>query len=164
MTRSEIIQTAINQYEGQVEFLSEDANLMVGTGFETNFRCQAEHSKTILEILTAELEREKNPPLTWEELMEMDGKPVFIVSGRVNDELNGWFLVSASRHNIESVEFTGALDNLVLSSITDELSPEECFYGMMCNSKCEDKKCRKHGLHQLGWLAYRYEPKGDPNV
>ena len=121
---------------------------------------QREPVKTALAILRAELSRQENAPLTWDELIAMDGKPVFIVSGRGDNELNGWFLVSAERHDVESVEFTGTIDNLVLSSITDELSPEECFYGMTCNIECGEADCARNGLHHMGWLAYRYEPKG----
>ena len=121
----------------------------------------SEASKAVaLRILRAELSRQENAPLTWDELIAMDGKPVFIVSGRGDNELNGWFLVSAERHDVESVEFTGTIDNLVLSSITDELSPEECFYGMTCNIECGEADCARNGLHHMGWLAYRYEPKG----
>ena len=64
MTRSEIIQAEINQYESQIEFLSDDLNLMVGTGFETNFRVRLECSKTMLEILLAEQKRKENETLT----------------------------------------------------------------------------------------------------
>ena len=116
--------------------------------------------RTIVQLLRAELSRQENAPLTWDELIAMDGKPVFIVSGRGDNELNGWFLVSAERHDVESVEFTGTIDNLVLSSITDELSPEECFYGMTCNIECGEADCARNGLHHMGWIAYRYEPKG----
>ena len=125
----------------------------------------SEASKAVaLRILRAELSRQENAPLTWDELIAMDGKPVFIVSGRGDNELNGWFLVSAERHDVESVEFTGTIDNLVLSSITDELSPEECFYGMTCNIECGEADCARNGLHHMGWIAYRYEPKGEPHV
>ena len=91
-----------------------ELQLMLSTN-DTKTRC----FKTIISALRAELEREKNEPMTIDELSEMGGKPYWHVS------LDG----NGSYWNI--------LDGWVATI------PNDYHYGER-------------------WLAYRYEPKGEP--
>lgn len=76
-----------------------------------------------------------NDPLTLEELLEMDGEPVWCVDGRGNA---CWCLVNCD-------------DGLPCCYDNETGLWEDCFYGMAGNWQ--------HGLHQYGWLAYRRKPE-----
>jgi hypothetical protein len=96
-----------------------------------------------------------NIPLTLDELLGMDRQPVYIICGDKNADLNGWFVVSVE-------PFTNGYTSITLWGIDAELIPDQDFYGMCCSGKgswC--KSDCQHGLHQLGWLAYRTKPKED---
>ena len=101
----------------------------------------SEHRDTILSVIRAELEREKNEPLTMDELRDMNGKPVYIVVidktniANPEDAFNGWGMVRWS-------------------------------WVRMWDAKRSDLIHVDHDFCDNGktWLAYRYEPKGEPNV
>lgn len=80
---------------------------------------------------------EKNEPLTLDELIEMDGQPVWGVDGSGNA---CYLLVnSCSIDWLCTDKEAGAWDG--------------AFYGMTGDGE--------HGLHCMGWLAYRRPPKED---
>lgn len=110
-----------------------------------------------LSALRAQQEREEPKPLTLEELMERDGKPVFIVSGDKNDYLNGWFIVCASIHEIETDDGIDMDYDLALFDSNTELQPEQAFYGK--KHILDERYGTQLGLHLCGWLAFDYEPK-----
>jgi len=118
---------------------------------------EREAAKLAIEALREKQLRENLKPLSLEELMQRDGKPVFIISGDKKDELNGWFIVSASIHNIETEHGADTEYNLALFDANDELYPEQAFYGMTHES--DAKYGAQFGLHLLGWYAYDHEPK-----
>ena len=99
----------------------------------------SEASKAVaLRILRAELSRQENAPLTWDEVVASEGKPVFIygLEGEHGDD--GWSIVG------EKYERSGfTFVNLHDKNITN---------------------CGLDDLYGKTWLAYRYEPKGEPNV
>lgn len=77
-----------------------------------------------------------NPPLTLDELRQMDGEPVWIVENGKGH----WELSTDANDYFED--------------------RDEAFYGMTCNGKKDglcSASCKSGeiGLHQLGWLAYR---------
>ncbi len=111
----------------------------------------------VLPALRAQVERENPKPLTLDELRQRDGKPVFVVCGYEKDDLNGWFIVSASVHNIETAQGIDTEYSLGLFNTENELYPDQDFYGLTgADSTRADHRL---GLHVLGWLAYDHEPK-----
>ncbi len=77
-----------------------------------------------------------NPPLTLDELRQMDGEPVWCVDGNGNA---CWCLVRCYYKHMNCYDKeTGFWD--------------EDFYGMAGDGQ--------HGLHEVGWLAYRRRPEG----
>ena len=85
--------------------------------------------------LRAQQEAEKNEPLTRDELLTMDGEPVWCVDGNGNAS---WCLICVSHD--KGCVFLDAID-----SETGELDGD--YYGMTGDGE--------HGLHSLGWIAYR---------
>lgn len=78
---------------------------------------------------------EKNDPLTLDELRQMMGQPVWCEDGSGN---SSWCLVSDLYSNNDCV-----------SSIDGDTGVwSGAFYGMTGHGK--------HGLHEIGWLAYRH--------
>ena len=96
----------------------------------------SEASKAVaLRILRAELSRQENAPLTWDEVVASEGKPVFIygLEGEHGDD--GWSIVG------EKYERSGfTFVNLHDKNITN---------------------CGLDDLYGKTWRAYRYEPKGE---
>jgi len=85
--------------------------------------------------LRAELSRQENAPLTWDEVVASEGKPVFIygLEGEHGDD--GWSIVG------EKYERSGfTFVNLHDKNITN---------------------CGLDDLYGKTWIAYRYEPKGE---
>ena len=81
------------------------------------------------------IEPQPNDPLAMEELLEMDGEPVWCVDGRGNE---CWCLVNC--------------DDGVPCCYDNETGLwEDCFYNMTGSGK--------FGLHESGWLAYRRRPE-----
>lgn len=78
--------------------------------------------------------RDENPPLTLEELREMDGEPVFCIDGQGNE---CWCLVNC--------------DDGLPCCYDNETGLWDGSYYMRTGD-------RKHGLNQAGWLAYRRKP------
>ena len=95
---------------------------------------QREPVKTVLKLCRAELEREKNPPLTWEELAAMIGKPIYIADLIDSSESN-WAIVGKAYSKL-GLEFITLYDTIE-----------------------GDVGCQE--LYGETWLSYRYEPKGD---
>lgn len=80
-----------------------------------------------------------NEPLTLDELWEMDGEPVWCVDGSGN---SCWCLVNYH-------------DGLMHCCDKETGFWDGDFYGMGGDGQ--------HGLHKVGWLAYRHKPeKGTP--
>lgn len=96
------------------------------------------HARQDIPYLLAELERlNSNEPLTLDELRQMNEEPVWIQTGR-----GGHWELSADAQDY-----------------FDDRDPD--FYGMECHVPGCSSPCQ-HGLHQLGWLAYKRKPeKGD---
>lgn len=81
-----------------------------------------------------------NVTLTLDELLEMDGEPVWCVDGRGNQ---CWCLVNCD-------------DGLPCCYDNETGLWEDCFYGMTGDGR--------FGLHQSGWLAYRRKPEEGTNA
>ena len=97
---------------------------------------RTERINTALTVLRAELSRQENAPLTWDEVVASEGKPVFIygLEGEHGDD--GWSIVG------EKYERSGfTFVNLHDKNITN---------------------CGLDDLYGKTWIAYRYEPKGEP--
>ena len=95
----------------------------------------SEASKAVaLRILRAELSRQENAPLTWDEVVASEGKPVFIygLEGEYDDD--GWSIVG---ERCERSGFTFV--NLHDKNITN---------------------CGLDDLYGKTWIAYRYELEG----
>ena len=93
-----------------------------------------QYANVVLQALRAELSRQENAPLTWEEVVASEGKPVFIygLEGEHGDD--GWSIVG------EKCERSGfTFVNLHDKNITN---------------------CGLDDLYGKTWLAYRYEPEG----
>ena len=90
--------------------------------------------RMIIKTLRAELSRQENAPLTWDELVSMIRKTVYIVD-RTDDEKSGWAIVGKQYIKI-GLEFITLCENLTFRRELKEL------YGQT-------------------WIAYRYEPKGE---
>ena len=92
----------------------------------------------LIEQLAAEneaLRHPPNPPLTLEELREMDGEPVWCVNGLGTQR---WCLVNC--------------DDEILCCYDSETGLwDGCFYEMTGDGE--------QGLHPMGWLAYRRKPE-----
>ena len=109
--------------------------------------------QTTLRILTAELEREKNP-LTIEQILNMNGKPVWCQTG---DGYEGWALVIVDKYQNGGHYLYLFSDDLTRDGINECFEPDEDFI----NLKFSDDPNGHFGLHVLGWRAYRYESKGE---
>ena len=110
-----------------------------------------------LDALKEKLEREKNEPLTIEEILDMNGKPVWCQTG---DGYEGWALVIVDKYQDGGHYLYLFSDELTRGGINEAFEPDEDFI----NLKFSDDPDGHFGLHVLGWRAYRYEPKGEPNV
>lgn len=97
-----------------------------------------------LSALRAQQEAEKNEPLTRDELLTMNGKPVWCEDGNGNA---CWCLICVIHD--KGCVFMDAVDNETGLWDGD-------YYGMTGDGK--------HGLHLLGWIAYRHPPKEAHNV
>ena len=94
-----------------------------------------EDTQAALTALEEKLSRQENAPLTWDEVVVSEGKPVFIygLEGEHGDD--GWSIVG------EKYERSGfTFVNLHDKNITN---------------------CGLDDLYGKTWLAYRYEPKGE---
>ena len=86
-------------------------------------------------------QQQSNKPLTQEELRKMDGEPVWCVDGIGNV---AWCLVSVWSNREEKAQGADCVDK------NDGLW-DATYYGMKGNGE--------HGLHAVGWLAYRRKPE-----
>ena len=96
---------------------------------------QREPVKTALAILRAELSRQENALLTWDELSAMIGKPVYIAD-LVDASESNWAIIGKAYSKL-GLEFITLYDTIE-----------------------GDVGCQE--LYGETWLAYRYEPKGEP--
>ena len=110
--------------------------------------------RTIVQVLRAELDREKNEPLTIEEILEMNGKPVWCQNG---DGYQGWALVIVDNYKDGGHYLCLFSDDLTRNGINEAFEPDEDFYNLTFSGDPNGH----FGLHVLGWRAYRYEPKGE---
>ena len=95
----------------------------------------SEASKAVaLRILHAELTRQENAPLTWDELSAMIGKPVYIAD-LVDASESNWAIIGKAYSKL-GLEFITLYDTIE-----------------------GDVGCQE--LYGQTWLAYRYEPKGE---
>ena len=85
--------------------------------------------------LHAQQEREKNKPLTLDELRKLNGEPVWLVDGDGNEL---WGLVDATNDPPEVFDSQYGL-----------------WFGEFYNMIGDEKM----GLHSEGWVAYRHKPK-----
>lgn len=92
-----------------------------------------------LAALNEKLEKEKPSPLTLEELVEMDGQPVWLEFG---DGESGWAVL----------ELISPLAGFIFHGVNTE-EPDPDFLNMEHNDPDGH-----HGLHLLGWRAYRSKP------
>ena len=90
--------------------------------------------KTALTALRAELSRQENAPLTWDELSAMIGKPVYIAD-LVDASESNWAIIGKAYSKL-GLEFITLYDTIE-----------------------GDVGCQE--LYGETWLAYRYEPKGE---
>ena len=88
-------------------------------------------------VLRAELEREKNEPLTWKELVSAETTPVYIRNLEYKEE-SMWAVVG---NEYDKIGFT-------FVNLYDETE--------------SDCGCKE--LYGETWIAYRYESKGEQNV
>ena len=121
------------------------------------FESEVDMYNAVYKVLRAELEREKNEPLTIEEILDMNGKPVWCQTG---DGYEGWALVIVDKYQDGGHYLYLFSDDLTRDGINECFEPDEDFI----NLKFSDDPDGHFGLHVLGWRAYRYEPKGEPNV
>ncbi len=94
-----------------------------------------------LAALNEKLEQEQPKPLTLEELVEMDGQPVWVEFG---DGESGWAVL----------ELISPLAGFILHGANTE-EPDPDFLNMEYNDPDGH-----HGLHLLGWRAYRNKTPG----
>ena len=111
--------------------------------FTQDFSPHTVRAKAINELVLAALraQQQSNDPLTQEELRKMDGEPVWCVDGTGNV---AWCLVSVWSNREEKAQGADCVDK------NDGLW-DATYYGMKGNGE--------HGLHAVGWLAYRRKPE-----
>lgn len=111
--------------------------------FPQDFSPSTLRAKAINELVLATLraQQQSNGPLTAEELRKMDGEPVWCVDGLGNEN---WCLVSVWSNREEKAQGADCVDK------NDGLW-DATYYGMQGNGE--------HGLHAVGWLAYRRKPE-----
>lgn len=122
--------------EEAIEYVHDIANFDYDRD-ECYTRNAIDAAKLSLEALLEKQAREKNDPLTLEELRQMDGQPVWVEDER---QLSEWNLVYVLE------------DNTVVC--TDK-------YGGGIKDDGYDLRDAQDGkLDRFGWIAYRY-PKGE---
>ena len=95
----------------------------------------SEASKAVaLRVLRAELSRQENAPMTWDELSAMIGKPVYIAD-LVDASESNWAIIGKAYSKL-GLEFITLYDTIE-----------------------GDVGCQE--LYGETWIAYRYEPKGE---
>lgn len=111
--------------------------------FSQDFSPSTLRGKAICKIALKALhaQQQSNDPLTREELRKMDGEPVWCVDGIGNV---AWCLVSVWSNREEKTLGADCVDK------NDGLW-DATYYGMKGNGE--------HGLHAVGWLAYRRKPE-----
>ena len=90
--------------------------------------------RTIVLLLRAELSRQENAPMTWDELSAMIGKPVYIAD-LVDASESNWAIIGKAYSKL-GLEFITLYDTIE-----------------------GDVGCQE--LYGETWIAYRYEPKGE---
>ena len=124
----------MNEIERAIELFEDEVRILYGHGNLSSPEIIDAH-ELALKLLRAELSRQENAPLTWDEVVASEGKPVFIygLEGEHGDD--GWSIVG------EKYERSGfTFVNLHDKNITN---------------------CGLDDLYGKTWLAYRYEPKGE---
>lgn len=111
--------------------------------FSQDFSASTLRAKAINKLVLTALraQQQSNDPLTQEELRKMDGEPVWCVDGIGNV---AWCLVSVWSNREEKALGADCVDK------NDGLW-DATYYGMKGNGE--------HGLHAVGWLAYRRKPE-----
>ena len=142
---------------GDIERAIDDFGNYVEMGYGQYFRPSSESTELALTALKEKLEREKNEPLTIEEILKMNGKPVWCQTG---DGYEGWALVIVDKYQDGGHYLYLFSDDLTRDGINECFEPDEDFI----NLKFSDDPDGHFGLHVLGWRAYRYKPTGEPNV
>lgn len=84
-----------------------------------------------------------NKPLTLEELLKIDGEPVYLQFG---DGGQGWGILCADG---DTVTIFGPMVEMLSHE-----EPDTDFLNMESNDPCGH-----YGLHLLGWRAYRNKPE-----
>ena len=111
--------------------------------FPQDFSPSTLRAKAINKLVLAALraQQQSNDPLTQEELCKMDGEPVWCVDGIGNV---AWCLVTVWSNREEKTQVADCVDK-------DYGLWNAAYYGMRGNGE--------HGLHAVGWLAYRRKPE-----
>ena len=126
------IKLAIEYFESALK--NADEFLLRGISCERMAKQKARLELSI-PILRAELSRQENAPLTWDELSAMIGKPVYIAD-LVDASESNWAIIGKAYSKL-GLEFITLYDTIE-----------------------GDVGCQE--LYGETWLAYRYEPKGEP--
>lgn len=121
----------------EIERAIDDFNNYVEMGYGQYFRPSSESTELALTALEEKLEREKNEPMTWKELVSAETTPVYIRNLEHKEE-SMWAVVG---NEYDKIGFT-------FVNLYDET----------------ERDCGCKELYGETWIAYRYEPKGEPNV
>jgi hypothetical protein len=153
-TAEELLKWLGEKKQTEITMRNHCSNKYAITPEEIYHKENAERLDAIAAIIRDYAERQNPKPLTLDELRQMDGKPVWAISG--DNDMYGWFIVSSSKHEIELETGPETIWTLELDNAESEFTPDQDFYGMMFED--DAKYGAKFGLHLMGWLAYDYPP------
>lgn len=150
---SEAVTTVQTYLRGIVEKAMNDGDSTVTCSIAFLLTIADKFERLAAEHYTLLCAQEQNEPLTIEEIISMNGKPVWCQTG---DGYEGWALVIVDNYQDGGHYLYLFSDELTRGGINEAFEPDEDFY----NLTFSDDPNGHFGLHVLGWRAYRYEPKG----
>ena len=116
-TLDEVIAYFDNQTQQRHVYLTEDAEDIYNDALQylKEFkRISARLEKIALGNITETLEKLDNPPLTWEELKTMEGKPVWVEDGLENGE---WYIIECFTESGRFIAHDRYADDTVFKAI-----------------------------------------------
>lgn len=108
--------------------------------------------RAAIEKLKTHPDNQPNEPLTLEELLEMDGKPVYVQFG---DGVEGWVVVGLEEYPDDTPP-TVFLYSFDMEN-EGHCEPDTDFLNLEYSGEFYSNS--HFGLHSLGWRAYRRPPK-----
>ncbi|MEA4869916.1 MAG: hypothetical protein VB062_04680 [Christensenella sp.] len=122
-----------------------------GSQFDDDGECHFKWRRTKWATTALRAQQERENPLTLDELLGMDDKPVYVQKGSGE---HGWAIVVIDHYANGAHSLYLISDELTSDGMNEPFEPDEDFINMEYNDPAGH-----FGLRVLGWRAYATEPK-----